>query len=134
MCKRARPLEGLGCAALEVRVSHFPSEVSYGLAKVIVELLFIFPSLPFISPSISFMLFYLVMGYDLHLCYFIFPDCYSNLYVMAFVGDFLLFYWDHKLFVRSNSIQTNAMFSYHDLLIPRERSGYVRVILYLLRH
>ena len=117
-----------------MRSGSFPSEVSYGSAKGIVEISFIFPSLPFISPSVSFMLFYLVMGYDLHLCYFIFPDCYSNLYVMAFVGDFLLFYWDHKLFVRSNSIQTNAMFSYHDLLIPRERSGYVRVILYLLRH
>ena len=56
-----------------MRSDTFPSEVSYGLAEVIVEILFIFPSLPFISPSISFMLFYLVMGYDLHLYYFIFP-------------------------------------------------------------
>ena len=107
--------------------------MSYGLAKVIVEILYIFPSLPFISPSI-FMLFYLVMGYDLHLYYFIFPGCYGNLYVMAFVGDFLLFYWDHKLFVRSNSLQTNAVFLYNDLLILRERRGYARAILYLLRH
>ena len=75
-----------------MRSDTFPSEVSYGLAEVIVEILFIFPSLPFISPSISFIIFYLVMGYDLHLCNCICRGCYGNLYVMAGVGDFLLFY------------------------------------------
>ena len=67
------------------------------------------------------------MGYDIAsmLLYFL-PSCYGNPCAMAFVGDFLLFYYDHKLFVRGNSLQTNAMFSYHDHLILRERRGYAK--------
>ena len=57
------------------------------------------------------------MGYDMYLCYFIFPGCYGNLCVMAFVDDFLLFHQNHKLFIRGNSLQTNAIFSYHEHLI-----------------
>ena len=72
------------------------------------------------------------MGYDMYLCYFIFPGCCGNLCVMAFVDDFLLFHQNHKLFIRGNSLQTNAIFSYHEHLILRERGGYARAILYLL--
>ena len=56
-----------------MRSDSFSSKVSYGLAKGIMEILFIFPFLPFISPSFSLHVIYLVIGYYLHLCYLIFP-------------------------------------------------------------
>jgi hypothetical protein len=48
----------------------FPSEVSYGMAKGIAEILYAFPSLH--SQALQFLkiLFYFVMGYDMHLSYF----------------------------------------------------------------
>jgi len=76
-----------------MRSDSFSSKVSYGLAKGIVEILFIFPFLSIHKPLQFFLhVIYLVMGYDLHLCYCICRGCFGNLYVMAGVGDFLLFY------------------------------------------
>ena len=61
------------CIETNMRSDSFSSEVSYGLTKGIVEILFIFPFLTFISPSFSLHVIYLVIGYYLHLCYLIFP-------------------------------------------------------------
>ena len=58
-----------------------------------------------------------------------FSGCYGNLCVMAFAGDFLLFYSDYTLFVRVTHYKLMLCFSCHDHLILRERSGYARTIL-----
>jgi len=42
----------------------------------------------FVGPSIALNIILFYYGYDIYSCYFIFPSCYGNLCVMAFVGDF----------------------------------------------
>ena len=67
--------------------------------------------LPCISKPFNFFKYYFILLWDMICIYAtLFSSCYGNLCVMAFAGDFLLFYSDYTLFVRGNSLQTNAMF------------------------
>jgi len=85
---------------------------------------------PFNLFAFYFILFYFVVGYDMHLCYFVFfLGCHGNLCVMTLRGTF----YCYTRIIHYSSGETHCKlmlyFSYHDQLILGGGSGYVWAIL-----
>ena len=95
-----------------MRSDSFSSKVSYGLAKGIVEILFIFPFLPFISLFLH--IIYLIMGFYLHLCYFIFPVVMVT-YMLWLV--WVIFYCSIRILnYRSEVTHYKLMLCFHNMI------------------
>jgi len=100
------------CIETNMRSDSFSSKVSYSLAKGIVEILFIFPFLPFISLFLH--IIYLIMGFYLHLCYFIFPVVMVT-YMLWLV--WVIFYCSIRILnYRSEVTHYKLMLCFHNMI------------------